>query len=88
MITYQERIRGYVQDVSCFEISYANHYLSNQIMERVYEAENKNNQYGETIPTRDARKNFVISYYKDLLKRAKNEEHIANAVRMLKKLSA
>lgn len=88
MITYQERIRGYVQDVSCFEINYANHYLSDSMIKSVYESGHKNIQYGDTIPTQEERKNFVISYYKNLMKRAKNEEHIANAVRMLKKLSA
>lgn len=87
-MTYDELIHGYEQDVSCLEISYANQHLSNPITERVYEADHKHNQYGETIPTKDARKNFVISYYRDLLKRAKNEAHIANAVYMLDKLSA
>ena len=94
-MTYQERIEGYAQEVSCLEISYANQCIERNYMEidtyledKVYEAEHKNSQYGNVLPTREDRKNFVISYYRDLIKRARNEEHKANALEMLEKLSA
>lgn len=94
-MTYQETIEGYAQEVSCLDISYANQCIERRYMDidtyledKVYEPEHKNNQYGNVLPTKEDRKNFVISYYRDLVKRARNEEHIANAVEMLAKLSA